>query len=425
MYKRFLSLVVTSALLLPLVVCAVPQRLCAAAGNDCPIVLVLAWGCWGRDQLYGYKYHVFGGNKGDLQTELIAAGYPTCTPSLGLYTSTWDRACELYAQLKGGTVDYGLAHSKKFGHARYGRTYPPMIPGWGTIDPTTGKTRKVHLVALCFGGLTSRLLVQLLEKGYEEERASTPINELSPLFAGGHSWVLSCTTLVTPHDGTSSLDHPVFRIITSASYLQFIMDMFAPYVPDGLYDFQMDQWGIHQHPDESLHDFIIRLSHEPALKNSRDFSNYDITSQGIYAFNSWVKAQPDVYYFSLAADATYKGKDGHYHPLASMIPAFYAFSEYMGYHVRSSKPFPVTKEWWPNDGTVNVISQNGPKVGAGPHDAIVNFNGTPQVGKWNFLGVLKGVDHVDVVGMNLNWWATYEPLPWFLNHAALLRSLPQ
>lgn len=33
------------------------------------------------------------------------------------------RACELFYYLKGGTVDYGVERSEKYGHSRFGHTY--------------------------------------------------------------------------------------------------------------------------------------------------------------------------------------------------------------------------------------------------------------------------------------------------------------
>jgi triacylglycerol lipase len=422
MKRSCLLLIVIGALMVVFLAFSPSQRVYASSGNHCPIILVNPWAlCYDRGGFWGLI--IWGGNKCDIQKEFIAAGYPTFIASTGPFSSSWDRACELYAEILGGTVDYGLAHSRKYGHARYGRTYPPLYPGWGTIDPLTGKPRKVHLIGYCFGGLTSRILIQLLEKGSAEEKAATPPDGLSPLFTGGHSWVLSCTTIVTPHDGTSLLDQTTMSKIRGTSTLQFIADTIGPYFAEGFYDVRLDQWGIYQYMDESFKDFIKRLNNDPAWKNQHDFSNYDLDPWAVYNFNSWVKAQPDVYYFSLAADATYSGKDGHRLPLTSMIPICYTWSRYMGQHVRNTPPYPVTKAWWPNDGTVNTISHTGPKVGS--TDKIVNFKGTPKIGKWNFLGTLKGLDHTDVVGISLGWFPTYDPLPWFLNHAALLGSLPQ
>ena len=69
----------------------------------------------------------------DLVEEIEAAGYECYSASVGPLSSNWDRACELYAQLMGTTVDYGAAHAAKHNHSRYGRTYKkPLgeeIPG--------------------------------------------------------------------------------------------------------------------------------------------------------------------------------------------------------------------------------------------------------------------------------------------------------
>ena len=50
-------------------------------------------------------------------------------------SSHHDRACELFYQLKGGVVDYGEKHSKKNGHARFGRKYRAKYPEWSSRKP--------------------------------------------------------------------------------------------------------------------------------------------------------------------------------------------------------------------------------------------------------------------------------------------------
>ena len=64
----------------------------------------------------------------------------------------------MFYQLKGGKVDYGHAHSTKYGHDRYAETYnTPVYPEWGTLDEN-GQVRKVHLVSHSFGGMDCRLM---------------------------------------------------------------------------------------------------------------------------------------------------------------------------------------------------------------------------------------------------------------------------
>ena len=55
----------------------------------------------------------------------------------------------------GGTVDYGEAHSSRFGHARFGRTYEGTHPGWSAQSP-------IHIVGHSLGGSTVRVLQHLL-----------------------------------------------------------------------------------------------------------------------------------------------------------------------------------------------------------------------------------------------------------------------
>ncbi|HBI04693.1 MAG TPA: lipase, partial [Paenibacillaceae bacterium] len=114
-------------------------------GNEDPIVLVAGFTGWGRDEFGGFLYW---GGTSDIQEELKQQGYPTFTAGIGPYSSNWDRACELFAIIKGGTVDYGEVHSKRFGHARYGRTFPGLYPQWS-------KENKIHIIGHSMGGQTA------------------------------------------------------------------------------------------------------------------------------------------------------------------------------------------------------------------------------------------------------------------------------
>ena len=92
---------------------------------------VLVHGLLGIDEgPYNYinlVYRYFGGFRGDLTKAMRARGYEFYDPGLGPFTPVWDRVCDLYAYLVGGTVDYGKAHSERYGHARYGRTYEGVL----------------------------------------------------------------------------------------------------------------------------------------------------------------------------------------------------------------------------------------------------------------------------------------------------------
>lgn len=421
---KFKNLVVSLLLILfmnfvifPLPVYAYQNQPLPVSGNKYPIVLVHGLGGFGRDELGGIiKYW---GGLYDIQEYLKSRGYEVYTVAIGPVSSNWDRACELYAQLVGGTVDYGAAHAAKYGHARYGRTYPGLIPDLGKIDPQTGEIKKVHLIGHSMGGQTIRTLVQLLAEGSPEEKSYDQDN-ISPLFLGGNDWVKSVTTISTPHDGTSLADY-YYNDPKSVIWRQHLIGSIASLgSPNSFYDLKLEQWGLTRKKGESTYEYLKRIFNSSFWLTNRDLANYDVSIEGAAELNSWVKAQPNVYYFSWATNATTKSKYSDYQvPIWSMYLSAWESAYFMGSYTRNTPgKIPVTSEWWPNDGAVNLISQNGPKINS--TDKIINFNGNPVPGVWNFMGVMDTFDHRDIIGLETYW----NPCPWYLKHVELLATLP-
>ncbi|OUB90278.1 hypothetical protein BK784_25970 [Bacillus thuringiensis serovar medellin] len=87
--------------------------------------------------MLGVKYW---GGVHDIQEDLKRNGYTVHTAAVRQVSSNWDRVCELYAQINGGTVDYGVAHAEKHGHNRFGRAYS------GFRLPILG--RRLHLICV-------------------------------------------------------------------------------------------------------------------------------------------------------------------------------------------------------------------------------------------------------------------------------------
>ena len=81
------------------------------AQNDYPIVLIHGFMGWGESEMGEYNY--WGGNK-DYIDMMRNSGNTVFELSVGPVSSNWDRAIEAYYQLKGGQVDYGKVHSKKY-----------------------------------------------------------------------------------------------------------------------------------------------------------------------------------------------------------------------------------------------------------------------------------------------------------------------
>ena len=74
------------------------------AQNKYPIVLIHGFFGWGNDEMGDYRYW---GGKRDIQKILEENGFEVINVSVGPISSNWDRAIEVYHQLKGGQVDYG------------------------------------------------------------------------------------------------------------------------------------------------------------------------------------------------------------------------------------------------------------------------------------------------------------------------------
>lgn len=398
--------------------------------NEYPMVLVHGFGGWGRDEVSSIKY--WGGISEDIENILNDHGYTTYTGVVGPYSSNWDRACELYAYIKGGTVDYGKEHSEKYGHDRYGRTFSGLYTNWGEANGE--EINKIHLISHSMGGQTVRVLAQLLKDGSEAEiRAvlgESPSNEaiqkaidegkLSPLFTGNKSWVHSITTISTPHDGTT-MANAVTGAIPFAQQLVAFVATQAGIIDEPVYDFKLDQWGLKMQPDELYVDYADRVWNSSIWEDTKDISAWELTPDGSKELNSWVKAQPDIYYFSWATEATRESiVTGTQIGEIGMNPLLIPFTLHMGAYTRDEAgKVVINKTWWQNDGVVNTNSMDGASIGSS--DEIVNYRGQAIVGKWNYMGLLNRTDHLDIVGIGTPW----KPSDWYNELVEQLGALPK
>ncbi|WP_254052779.1 triacylglycerol lipase [Bacillus sp. V59.32b] len=383
--RFFVSALISLVFLAPQVADAKVQP--ASEGNDYPIVLVHGLTGWGRDEMGGFKYW---GGLNDIEANLNSKGHKTYTAAVGPVSSNWDRAVELYHYIKGGTVDYGAAHAKEHGHDRFGRSYPGIYSQWDS-------TNKIHLVGHSMGGQTSRTLVELLKNGNHKEKqyfSQHPEEGLSPLFKGGKSWAHSVTSIATPHNGSTFADEGnllplVKQMVLNAGALS------GANSETMAYDFKLDQWGLKRKRDENFVQYADRV-YKSSIWTSEDISLNDLTTFGAAKVNEWVKAQPNVYYFSYTGNATFKVPlTGYSYPIATMNPLFIGSSGYMGSYTRSSPEPVIDKSWWPNDGLVNVVSSKYPFG-----QAEKPYDGNVKQGEWNHFPIQYGWDHMDYNGMN-------------------------
>lgn len=403
----------------------------AADSNHYPIVLVHGLFGWGGTEVAGLNYW---GGTSSLRTILNNAGYEVYTPTIGPVASNWDRACELYAYLVGGTVDYGQYHSAQNGHARYGRTFPGVLPELNDADSAL----KIHLVGHSMGGETIRMLAQLLENGDQDEVNATTDGSISPLFTGEcRHWIESITTLCTPHDG-SQYDTKVYNNIEPLAH-QFVGILAAATGMNineqnfGL-DFKLDQWGLTRQANEDYASYFTRVMNSGIWEEHvDDLSVYDLDVDGAAALNGYAKAQDDIYYFSIACSDTYQSPvfPYNYLPYADINPMMIKSATYMGAHVNYAVGHvQVTPEWWENDGIVSVRSAIAPhenstdKVNLSygtASDGTIAFKDGTQKGVWNYIEKIDRTDHINMVGQMQNKTMLQTK---FFELAKMLESIP-
>jgi triacylglycerol lipase len=331
--------------------------------NEYPVILIPGVIAYGEESKLHKTFPYFGMTATGFQNVITNnLGIECHTVSFEVLSSVWDRACELYAQLVGGTVDYGAAHSAKYGHARYGKTYEkPMLKAWD----------KITLVAHGFGAPVARLFIELLYNGSEEEKNATPAGELSDLFRGGfRGKIHALVTIAGIKDGISTAEalegrfpgakKLMTKAATAADMLLQYKSFVDPYYKKG---------GI----PLTQHNLRAYIAKEPAgskLKFSEDAIDsylrkndnifYDMGPWGMQTLNSELYAFDDIYYLSYSGEVTRtvlgratlpKLKAGVTLPFATLISTF---ENYL-----PEAPI-ITKKDQDNDGLVNTNSSMPP-----------------------------------------------------------------
>ena len=326
--KRFLCLLLTLILAASLCVfpAAAADQTCPSSKDD-PVVFVHGLMGWGQRAGINAMLPYWGMTTGSLTDYLSSQGYETYAASVGPISSAWDRACELYAQLTGTTVDYGAAHAAAHDHARYGITYDqPLFSGWGT-------KRAVNLVGHSFGGATTRQFLELMANGSAEEVAAAKAagTAPSPLFTGGKSsWVHSMTEIAAPHNGTTFIESNGTIMDVATNLAETLAKGFGITEIKNLYDFQLEQFGIYKDPNETVLETLQRVFSTDFMSHN-DNAFLDLTIDKSLEINDGIGIEPNVYYFSYAGNQTVQDPvSGNYIPSAKMWTLFYPGAYNMG-----------------------------------------------------------------------------------------------
>ncbi|OGB22618.1 MAG: hypothetical protein A3I66_10970 [Burkholderiales bacterium RIFCSPLOWO2_02_FULL_57_36] len=422
----------------------------AVAANNDPVVLVHGFLGFGPNELQGTGFKYWGGfNDVAAHLKTYNGTHRVMTAAVGPVSSNWDRAVELYYQIKGGCADYGAKHTAKF--ASYGAIQKPAGKCWAAdpnnnpngyplaLYPAWSAGNPIHLISHSQGGQTVRTLIQLMENGSPDGYEGD-----GPLFAGGKAgWIKSASTISAPHNGTTLRDVIV-------DYIPKISELAGKIVEvaglggsaNPLYNFKLEQYGLAQGPSETFRQFLERVKGAPFWSLSHHNSaQWDLGPDGARELNNWVKTSPNVYYYSIGNKATEQGSfccnntDRIIAPFQSssyqyarndmifflkptagewVVPSI--FQRGMGSYTQSNTSrVIINSSWFENDGVVNKISMRSP---AG--QPVRNYDGTSVRGTWNYLGYYNQYDHFDVIGWLLPSSAVY---PIFNNLTTILYRL--
>ena len=358
--------------------------------NAYPMILVHGFLCWGDDDPINQVFPCFGMFNSNAKADIEEAGVPCFTPAVGPFNNMWARACELYAYIKGGRVDYGKVHAERYGMERFGPTYEGVVKNWGELDDE-GKLQKVNLVGHSFGGPTVRTLIHLLAEGSEEERAATEDRYLYDLFRGGkQEWIHSCTTLAATHNGVTLPDagRPVVKPMAAVCYGLGMLFSGTPVAR--FYRWHLERYGI-SNPDFHLKFNWKKIKHLVDLEEGNIF--WELSNEGGQKMTETYKTYDNIYYFSYYGCRTQKapfGLPGQI-PTKKQWPPFYLFSLFEGFY----KSPAYGPEWQPNDGIVNVPAAKYPL--REPHEAFQS-NDACKPGVWYYFPV-EDKDHTSYMGV--------------------------
>ena len=380
--------------------------------NNYPIILVHGFLGWGKEEVGELNY--WGGDN-DIEEFLIEKGYTVYSVSLGPVSSTYDCAIETFYQIKGGQVDYGYDHSKKYSIIRKptGKVYEGLYPQWDSENP-------VHLIGYSFGGLTNRMLLHLLNSTYTNEETGR-VDDSELLGKSLKNWIRSITTMSTPHNG-STLSNIVIGSLPFTDNLLPIANM----ISSNYYDFDLDHWNLSKNENESIRQYIARLTNHPAW-NTKNSIAWDSSIRGARELNNILTIDPQVYYFSSSTVASIlDSASGKHKPADYISKMSYPWSWLIGRtKVDMGNGEKTNEDWFENDGTVNTISMSRPFTGKnGPEPMQLLSNSQIKPGVWQHLGTFN-YDHKAFVGHFLDDPNKInEIMNIFQIHAQRLYSLP-
>jgi len=294
----------------------------------------------------------------------FSQNFTTHEAKCGPLSSFHDRACELYAQIKGTPVDYGEKHSNDAEHERRPsrRDYSGkgFVPDWSEENP-------VILVGHSAGAHTCLQMQALLEQRFWDKENNANWVEAVICVAG----VLNGSTLTYKFcdERSGKLNGLASDLIGRAvGFLSAFQGMGR----FSVLDLYLDQWLSAGTPNLAA---VLQAIDATKFVSGEDNLAYDLTLQGCRAANSRFSSNAGTYYLSLVTNASSRRAlfgvplplkswriDPRISPLLSLAGAYQASRPDFG-----APPIPgwgagdlTIDNWRENDGAVSAVSQRYP-----------------------------------------------------------------
>jgi triacylglycerol lipase len=355
--------------------------------NSRTIIFVPGIFGWGPDDLaalniFGYRFFRFT-YFGDAVAQFNSRRFTLREVKCGPVSSFHDRACEIYAQIRGKDVDYGLKHSTQFGHAQTVPREKRPNAAQGAIHRDWSADNPIILVAHSAGAHTCLKLQHLLANDFWKD--GTNANWIEAIICV--SGVLNGSTLAY-HFGcdpiTGRLQNNPSRLINA------VVDIanFIPNFPGQAMSIPL--WL--EHWTHGTNQFVA----------GEDNLAYDLTLKGCCERNKEFVPNKNTYYLSVVTS-----KPPHdVNPILRDSAIYQSNAQFS----RPNIPLPgwgttplTDAEWHENDGAVSEISQRYPFtcINTQPGEHMFFQRSDVRKGKWYYEFaediVNQSLDHLDPV----------------------------
>ncbi|MGH6935184.1 MAG: lipase [Methylocella sp.] len=370
---------------------------------------------WGPGELGGFPYW------GDALKQFEKTRFKTHWVKCGPISSFHDRACEVFAHIKGTKVDYGAEHSTAERHAQTSRDFTGqgLVPDWSESNP-------VILIGHSAGAQTCLKLQQLLAEKFWRADLGVDSTEnwieaiicVSGVINGSTLTYMFCDETTGRLKRASS-----FLVQSALKFIETIRLAARPIHDLGQdYDLYLDQWI--GKANATRDELLAFFEKNRRFVEGEDNLAFDLSLQGCRKANQKFKTGNKTYYFTLVTHATHEeGLLGlpflpkTQRPDKSMSVLLKGPAQFQSLRRAFSPPIStwgvgdlVIDKWHENDGAVSSISERFPfTAGAHPLGGEGIFGREPRTiekGKWYFEDTesVTGVrfDHFDpVIGARL------------------------